>query len=463
MSHEIPVWEQRFRSPGVSFPHWARDAPDRLTFASNQSGAWQVYAWDRQTGTRRQVTDDPIGVSDGVTSPDGTGVIWFHDTTGDEVGQWMWEPFHGGAKRPLVSGVPDGWTSGLALSSEETIVIGVVDDEGYTVYVSPAGAEARILHRHDEVVEVAGISRDSKLLAVQHAEHGDNIHLAVRVLDLSNGSVAGEQWDGTGLGLSVAGWSPVPGDQRLALVHEREGLERPAIWDVRAGARRDLSFDLPGDLSVAGWWPDASALLVCHEHEGRDQLFRLDLETEDLAPVEHPAGTIDGAAVRPDGEIWFQVTSGANPPTVLSLKGDVVCAPDGDPPPGGAPYRSWHFDNDVGQRVHGFVVVPDGPGPFPTVMLVHGGPTWAYTDSFMSDVQAWVDHGFAVGLVNYRGSTGYGVAFRDALIGNPGLPEVADVVAGLDDLITHGVTDPARAVISGGSWGGYITLLAHGR
>ncbi|MCA1656680.1 MAG: prolyl oligopeptidase family serine peptidase, partial [Actinobacteria bacterium] len=161
--------------------------------------------------------------------------------------------------------------------------------------------------------------------------------------------------------------------------------------------------------------------------------------------------------------VWFQVTSGAHPPTVLSAAGDVVCAAEGEPGPAGAPYRSWHFVNGAGQQVHGFVAVPPGAGPSPTVMLVHGGPTWAYTDSFMSDVQAWVDHGFAVAMVNYRGSTGYGIAFRDALIGDPGFPEVADVVAGLDDLVAQGIADPARVVVSGGSWGGYITLLALGR
>jgi dipeptidyl aminopeptidase/acylaminoacyl peptidase len=128
------------------------------------------------------------------------------------------------------------------------------------------------------------------------------------------------------------------------------------------------------------------------------------------------------------------------------------------------PFRSWEFRNGDGQQVHGFIAEPAGGGrPHPTVMLVHGGPTWAYSDSFMPDVQAWVDHGFAVGMVNYRGSTGYGVAFRDALIGNPGFPEVADVVAGLDDLVASGVADPARAVLAGGSWGGYITLLGLGR
>ena len=42
------------------------------------------------------------------------------------------------------------------------------------------------------------------------------------------------------------------------------------------------------------------------------------------------------------------------------------------------------------------------------IMDVHGGPTWAYADDFRPSVQAWVDHGFAVAMVNYRGSTGYG-------------------------------------------------------
>jgi dipeptidyl aminopeptidase/acylaminoacyl peptidase len=472
VNDDVPIWEQRFRAPRVSFPHWARDAPERLTYSSNESGAWQVHAWDRETGARRQVTDDPIGVAGGATTPDGSGVVWFHDATGDEVGRWMVEAFNGDGdnpgRRPLLAGVPDGWTTGLSMGSSGRIVAGTADDDGYTVYVSDAsdGAPTRRLHHHEELVEVAGLSRDSTLLALQHAEHGDNIHLAVRVVDPSDGSVVGELWDGPGLGLSVAGWSPVAGDQRLAVGHEREGKDRPAIWDLSTGARRDLRIDLPGDVSVAGWWPDGAALLLAHEHEGRDQLFRLVIDNGELTPVDHPVGTVSGAAVRPDGEVWFQVTNGATPPTVLSDKGAVVHAADGAPAPAGVPYRSWWFDNDRGQKVHGFIATPapgSNPGPFPTIMLVHGGPTWAYTDSFMSDVQAWVDHGFAVAMVNYRGSTGYGIAFRDALIGDPGFPEVADVTAGLDDLVAQGIADPARAVIAGGSWGGYITLLALGR
>jgi len=182
-----------------------------------------------------------------------------------------------------------------------------------------------------------------------------------------------------------------------------------------------------------------------------------------LEAVVHQEGTVSGARVRPDGEVWLRVASGAVPATIQTAEGAAVMPPvAGDQAPGGVAYRSWWFPGPSGADVHGFVAAPAGPGPHPTLMLVHGGPTWAYSDAFMPEVQTWVDHGVAVAMVNYRGSTGYGTAFRDALIGDPGFPEVADVVAGLDALVAEGVADPERAVIGGGSWGGYVTLLALG-
>jgi dipeptidyl aminopeptidase/acylaminoacyl peptidase len=347
-------------------------------------------------------------------------------------------------------------------SGDGLVVAGTASDDGFSVYVAEGDAPARLIHHHAEPVDVASLSRDSSLLALAHAEHGDTMHPAVRVVDARTGAGRGDQWDGPGLGLGVAGWSPVAGDQRLALSQEREGLQRPAIWDLSTGRRRDYTLDLPGDAEIEDWWPDAGSLLLNHDHEGRSRLHRLYLDTGALEALDHPEGTISGAGVRPDGEVWFRLASGAAPATVRTLAGDEVLAPPGERAPAGRPYRSWSFSNPAGQRIHGFVAAPEGDGPHPVVMLVHGGPTWAYSDTFMPDVQAFVDHGVAVAMVNYRGSTGYGTAFRDALIGNPGFPEVEDVVAGLDALVAEGVADRARAAVAGGSWGGYITLLALG-
>jgi dipeptidyl aminopeptidase/acylaminoacyl peptidase len=97
------------------------------------------------------------------------------------------------------------------------------------------------------------------------------------------------------------------------------------------------------------------------------------------------------------------------------------------------------------------------------LMFVHGGPTWLDLDRWQPEVQAYVDLGFVVGMVNYRGSIGYGREWRDTLIGNIGGPELEDVNAGLRDLVGRRLADPDRAVIAGYSWGGYVTLLELGK
>ena len=65
-------------------------------------------------------------------------------------------------------------------------------------------------------------------------------------------------------------------------------------------------------------------------------------------------------------------------------------------------------------------------------------------------------------LVNYRGSTGYGTAFREALHGNIGFPESEDLIAGLDHVIGAGIADPANVFLEGWSWGGYLAMLNAG-
>ncbi len=122
------------------------------------------------------------------------------------------------------------------------------------------------------------------------------------------------------------------------------------------------------------------------------------------------------------------------------------------------------FVDGPGGTVHAFVARPTGTadGPLPTVFSVHGGPHSADEDRFSAYRAVWVDAGFVVIEVNYRGSTGYGSAWRDAIEGRPGLTELEDIAAVYDWAVRDGVADPAKIVIEGGSWGGYLTLLALG-
>jgi dipeptidyl aminopeptidase/acylaminoacyl peptidase len=466
-----PIWERRFRAATITFPAWSRRSPDRAVVLSDEGGSYQAYAWDVAAGTRRRVSEEDVGVIYATVTADGRRAVWFRDDTGDESGGWVSVPFDGGDVEPLLPGAPVGWPDGIALGRRFVAAV-LADRSGFALYVSEEGGPAKELYRDVDAVSIgqgefelggfdlSGLSADESLLCISVAQDGDNLHPALRVLDPSTGGMVAELAD-PGLALHACAWSPVEGDQRLALMHEREDVHRPAIWDPTTGERTDLAIDLPGEVVPIEWYPDGRSLLVCHLFRGRDQLFRYDLDTGSLVEIVHPAGEILGAGIRPDG-VWLRLASGHRESRLLDDEGREILVPEGERAPGGRPYRSWTFTNPAGDTVHGFVVTPPGEGPFPVFMWVHGGPSWLYCDTWMPDVQMLVDHGVAVAMVNYRGSTGYGQRWRDHIIRNIGFPEVEDTVAGLDDLIARGIADPDHAMIGGWSWGGYVTLLAVG-
>jgi len=466
----VPLWEQRFRAPVPFLAEWSPQAPARLVYPSTESGIWQVHCLDLDTGIARRVTDHPVGVLDGIPTLDGDGVLWFQDETGAEAGQWLVQPFAGGETRTFLPGVPLGWSTGLS-QAPGVVAIGVVDERGFAIHVSLDGEPAVELLRSEESLLVGGnregfllgaLSPDGSLLCLEHAEHGDLIHPALRVVDPRAGDVAGDLRD-DGLSLQARAWCPVPGDLRLAFVHERDGDERPGLWNVGSGERIDLEPDLEGEVGVEDWWPDGSALLLTNLHEGRDRLFRYELASGALEPVWIEPGIVLKARVRPDGRVWLVHESAQRPRRIVDDTGTEVVSVKGAFVPPSAPFESWCFENEHGQRIHGFLARPEGDGPFPVVMFVHGGPTSLDTDRWNPHVAAFVDAGLAVGLVNYRGSVGYGREWRDALIGDVGGPELEDVNAGLRDLVAQGIANPERAVIAGASWGGYVTLLELGK
>ena len=456
----VPSWEQRFRAARVSLPEWAVDAPNRCLYSSNATGVWELYAWDRETGETRQVTDRPQGTTHGALDPSGEWVWWFDDTDGDEHGRWLRQPFGGGTTEVALPDVPAGYSAGLAMAGD-LVAVGVSGDAGVTIHVGAAGGPTRVVYASEDDADVVDLSRDASLLCIEHSEHGDSRHRALRVLRAGDASTVADLWDGPGKGLHGMGFSPVLGDVRLLVSHEREGRPLPLVWDPVAGTERTVTLELPGDLD-ADWYADGSALLVAQSFRARSTLHRYDLGSGSLAALEVPAGTVMDATARPDGEVEFAWSSAAEPPRVRAVGGGVVLSPPGPPPPPSVPVDDVDVEGPAG-TVHALVARPaDGVPPYPTVFLVHGGPTWHDTDSFAADRAAWVDHGYAVVQVNYRGSTGYGSGWRDAIEGRPGLTELEDVAAVRAHLVEAGIVDPERVVLAGGSWGGYLTLLGLG-
>ncbi|MFF5627328.1 prolyl oligopeptidase family serine peptidase [Microbacterium sp. NPDC012755] len=117
--------------------------------------------------------------------------------------------------------------------------------------------------------------------------------------------------------------------------------------------------------------------------------------------------------------------------------------------------------------VHAFAYAPANPdvstpavGRPPYLVLVHGGPTAHVTGAASAAIAFYTSRGIGVLDVNYGGSTGYGRAYRERLLGQWGVVDVDDVIAAARGLADAGLADPARIAIRGGSAGGWTVLSA---
>jgi len=119
---------------------------------------------------------------------------------------------------------------------------------------------------------------------------------------------------------------------------------------------------------------------------------------------------------------------------------------------------------DVAHAVYYPPANPQFEGPAgelpPLIVHIHGGPTSHVSPVFKPETVFWTSRGFGVVDVNYRGSTGFGRAYREKLEGEWGVVDVDDAVAAAEYLASIGEVDGDRLAISGGSAGGYTTLAA---
>jgi len=470
-------WKRRFTAPEIRSVRWSGGTRDRLAVVSTEGGATGAWAWDLKGGDRRRVSGASVGTEEAFVTPDGLGIVWWEDLLGDERGRWVVTPYKGGPAAPLIADAPHAWAAGISFGGG-LVAAGYSTDDEYAIWVGPADrrseAPARVVYQSRRPAGVGsewpqgsgGLSADGRFLCLRHSERSDIAHPALRIVDVPTGGALGELLD-PGRTIEPLAWSPVAGDARLLLVRELTDRMRPWIWDAGSGdlteVGADLSVELPGDVAPASWYPDGRSLLLHHDHEAISSLHRLDLASGILEAVVAPGGTIDDAGVRPDRSVWYRYEDGATPPSWRRAPdGASVLACPGERAPAGTRWEATWFENPIGQRIQGWLLRPPGRAPYPTILNAHGGPDWHVSDRWDPVAQAYVDHGFAVLSVNYRGSTGFGAAFRESLHGNVGFPESEDLLAGLDHLVGLGIADPDRVFFEGWSWGGYLANLNAG-
>ncbi|WP_189211005.1 MULTISPECIES: S9 family peptidase [Actinokineospora] len=116
-----------------------------------------------------------------------------------------------------------------------------------------------------------------------------------------------------------------------------------------------------------------------------------------------------------------------------------------------------------GYATHGWLVLPEGEGPHPVLLSVHGGPFMYYGWGLFDEAQVYAAAGYAVVLPNPRGSAGYGESHGRAIIEAMGTVDADDVLSVLDAALERPDLDATRVGVMGGSYGGWMTgwLASH--
>ncbi|WP_100499920.1 alpha/beta hydrolase family protein [Geodermatophilus chilensis] len=308
---------------------------------------------------------------------------------------------------------------------------------------------------------------DAAQLVVRGADGTEVVVAGGRSPDGRAESVVQPTWDADG-----ALWFCADRTDVWALYRWRRGGGVECVLDVgadvagpqwRFGARR---FALLGDGRV----------VLAFVREGADRLAVLD-DDGTLRELDLPY-TAFRSVTATDGGVVCVAGSPASEPVVLRVPLDggaaEVLRPARDlgldPACFSRPEHVTFPTPDRGTGIdaaHALVYPPTNPeatapeGARPSLLvLVHGGPTAATTSVLNLEVQYWTSRGFYVADVDYRGSTGYGRRYREALRGNWGVVDLDDVAACARYLADAGRVDPARMAIRGGSAGGYTALAA---
>jgi dipeptidyl aminopeptidase/acylaminoacyl peptidase len=278
-------------------------------------------------------------------------------------------------------------------------------------------------------------------------------------------------------------WSP--DGARIVFVSDRTGWWNLYSLELATRATRALApmaaeFGLPQwSLATSTYAFAGPDRIVCARSEaGLGRLALLDLGNGDLLPLDTPFtefGSVRaagdrvvfraGASDRPASIVALDLASGRY--SVLKKATDVLERADLRIADYLAGVESVQFPTAGGETAFGLFYPPHNPdyaSPAqekpPLLVKCHGGPTAAASSTFNLGIQYWTSRGIAVLDVNYRGSTGFGRAYRDRLHLAWGVADVDDCVNGAKFLAEQGRVDGKRCVISGGSAGGYTTLAA---
>ena len=330
----------------------------------------------------------------------------------------------------------------------------------------------RVRKAHDAVLQWS-VDRNGKLRHAFGIRDSEYVAFAIRdrrlnALDLTH--LGGVQPP------SLIGYAE---DQNNVLVEANNGNDTRGVYEVHGETGKivrtlaeDADYDVSGWLlqnakngrvgAVRYWQDDLTTRWFDEHHKALHDALRQQLPGQPTR-VTFPSAndSYDRWIARASGNgtvpQWYLVNLD---PASRRVTGAVALGRDFHADTRVREWRSIRYATRDNVDITGYLLEPDGRGPHPTIILPHGGPYLRDVPTFDYWAQFMADRGYAVLKPNFRGSFGFGDAFLSAGFSQWGERMQNDVLDGLDWLIAQGVADADRACIVGGSYGGYVALVA---
>jgi dipeptidyl aminopeptidase/acylaminoacyl peptidase len=463
-------------------PAWSPDGK-HIAFLSNRSESSQIWMIRADGGEASKVSDLGEGVTSFDWAPDGTSFVAVSKSTGPHV------------------------MPGKDEDSEETSDVrhitkirykadgdGFLDDKVNHLWIVPVnGDEPRQLTHsdaHDDSPRWSPNGREIAFVTNRSAGREWNTVSEIWVIPAGGGEER-RLLGGDTAKFSSPSWSP--DGTKLAAVGswnaEAGGAVNDDLWVVSAGGGEPRNLTAEFDRSIGdsamsdvytpsstfpAWTSDAQRIRCLVSDAGSTHLYSFGLNGSEPQRLTHGDQRVSGfssddgdatvayisATPANPGDIFVTKVHGESPVRVTSLNGEMlsqIALPE--------PEEFWVASQSDGQQIQGWVIKPVDFNPaskYPMILQIHGGPHSMYANAFMHEFQLMAARGYVVVYTNPRGSQGYGEAFTRDTHMAWGEKDMPDLMAAVDHIVDQGYVDDARIGVTGGSYGGYMTLWVIG-